>query len=141
MDYIYISIFLLALSFGIINTMLMSVLERTRELGMLMAIGMNKKKVFQMIMLESVLLTLTGGMIGMIISALLINYYSVAGINLSMWAEGFEAIGYASIIYPSLSWSLFLGITLLVIITGILSSIWPARKALGLNPAEAIRHE
>jgi len=141
MDYIYVAIFLLALSFGIINTMLMAVLERTKELGMLMAIGMNKLKLFKMIMLESVLLTFTGGIIGMIISSLSIHYFGKTGINLSMWAEGFEAMGYASIIYPSLSWDLFIGIIILVIITGILSAIWPARKALKLNPSEAIRNE
>jgi ABC-type antimicrobial peptide transport system permease subunit len=121
--------------------MLMAVLERTKELGMLMAIGMNKLKVFKMIMLESVLLTFTGGIIGMIISKLLIEYFGKTGINFSMWAEGFEAMGYASIIYPSLSWDLFIGIIILVIITGILSSIWPAAKAIKLNPAEAIRNE
>lgn len=139
LDYIYVAIFLLALSFGIINTMLMSVLERTKELGMLMAIGMNKRKVFKMIMLESVLLTLTGAIIGMFISLFLIKYFGKTGINLSMWAEGFEAIGYSAVVYPSLSWDLFIGIIILVIITGILSSIWPARKALRLNPAEALR--
>ena len=66
-------IILAALAFGIVNTMLMVVLERTRELGMLTAIGMNKKKVFSMIMLESVFLSLIGGVAGMIISYLVIR--------------------------------------------------------------------
>jgi ABC-type lipoprotein release transport system permease subunit len=139
MDYIYVSIFLLALAFGIINTMLMSVLERVKELGMLMAIGMNKKRVFSMIMLESVFLTLTGGVIGMVLSGITVAVLGNTGINFSMWAEGFEAIGYASIVYPKVPFDIFIGISILVIITGILSSIWPARKALSLNPCEAIR--
>lgn len=141
LDYIYVSIFLFALAFGIINTMLMAVLERVKELGMLMAIGMNKKRVFSMIMLESIFLSLTGAVIGMVISGLTVSYLGKTGINLSMWAEGLEAFGYASIIYPNIPFDIFVGVTILVIITGILSSIWPARKALKLNPADALRTE
>jgi ABC-type lipoprotein release transport system permease subunit len=141
LDFIYVGIFLLALSFGIINTMLMAVLERVKELGMLMAIGMNKLKVFLMIMLESVMLTFTGAFFGMLISGALIYHLGKTGINLSMWAQGLEAIGYASVIYPAISFDIYLGVSLMVIITGILSSIWPARKALQLNPVEAIRTE
>ena len=69
----FMGIILAALAFGIVNTMLMVVLERTKELGMLSAIGMNKKKVFRMIMTESVLLSLTGGIVGMIFGKLLIS--------------------------------------------------------------------
>ncbi len=141
LDFIYVGIFLLALSFGIINTMLMAVLERVKEIGMLMAIGMNKVKVFIMIMFESVMLTFTGAFVGMLISGILIYHLGKTGINLSMWAQGLEAIGYASIIYPAISFDIYIGVTLLVIITGILSSIWPARKALQLNPVEALRTE
>ncbi|MBN2611800.1 MAG: ABC transporter permease [Bacteroidales bacterium] len=140
-DLMYVGIFLLALSFGIINTMLMAVLERVKELGMLMAIGMNKVKVFVMIMLESVFLTLTGAVVGMIVSGLVLSYFSRVGINLGMWAEGLEAIGYSAIIYPYISFDVYIGVILLVILTGILSSLWPARKALKLNPAEALRTE
>jgi ABC-type lipoprotein release transport system permease subunit len=134
-------IILAALAFGIINTMLMVVLERTRELGMLTAIGMNKKKVFSMIMLESVFLSLTGAVAGMIISYLLIRITGNTGINLAQAAEGFEALGYSSIVYPKISAGFFGIVTILIIITGILSSIYPAMKALKLNPVEAIRAE
>ena len=141
MDYIYVAIFLLALSFGIINTMLMAVLERTKELGMLMAIGMNKMRVFVMIMLESVFLTLTGGVVGMLVSGILVHILGKTGIDFSMWAQGFEAIGFGSVVYPFIPWDTFVGVTILVILTGILSAIWPARKALRLNPADALRTE
>lgn len=139
MAYIYVGIILFALAFGVINTMLMSVLERVKELGMLMAIGMNKKRVFSMIMLESIFLTFTGAAAGMIFSGIIIQILSKTGINLEMWSEGLEAMGYASIIYPSVSWLNYVVITIMVIITGIVSSIWPARKALKLNPVEALR--
>jgi ABC-type lipoprotein release transport system permease subunit len=134
-------IILAALAFGIINTMLMVVLERTRELGMLTAIGMNKRKVFSMIMLESVFLSLIGAVIGMIISFILVRITGNTGINLAQAAEGLEALGYSSIIYPKISAGFFGIVTILIIITGILSSIYPAMKALKLNPVEAIRAE
>ena len=134
-------IILAALAFGIINTMLMVVLERTRELGMLTAIGMNKKKVFSMIMLESVFLSLIGAVIGMIISYILVRITGNTGINLAQAAEGFEALGYSAIVYPKISAGFFGIVTILIIITGILSSIYPAMKALKLNPVEAIRAE
>lgn len=139
--YIIIVFILLALAFGIINTMLMAVLERIKELGMLMAIGMNKTRVFGMIMLETIYLTLTGAIIGMALGQALIQFFSKRGIDLSMYAEGFEAIGYGTMIYPEITFRFYIGVTLLVVATGILSSIYPALKALRLNPVEATRIE
>ena len=134
-------IILAALAFGIINTMLMVVLERTRELGMLTAIGMNKKKVFSMIMLESVFLSLIGGVIGMIISYIMIEITGKTGINFSGYEEGFEAIGYSPVIFPTINAGFFVIVTVLIILTGVISSVYPAIKALKLNPVEAIRAE
>jgi len=141
LSYIYVGIFLFALAFGIINTMLMSVLERFKELGMLMAIGMNKGKIFTMIMLESIFLSLTGGALGLIISGVVTHILGKTGIDFSIWAEGLEAMGYSSIIYPEISFDNYVVVTLLVFLTGMIASIWPARRALKLNPAEALRTE
>jgi ABC-type lipoprotein release transport system permease subunit len=138
---IFMVVILAALAFGIVNTMLMVVLERTKELGMLTAIGMNKKRVFRMIMLESVFLSLVGGVVGMIISQALIGVTARNGINFASYAEGLEAMGYTAHIYPVISTSFFITVTVLIIITGILSSIYPALKALKLDPAEALRTE
>lgn len=139
--YMFMAIILLALGFGIINTMLMTILERTRELGMLAAIGMNKRRIFLMIMLESVYLSLTGAIVGMALGYLLTLYTSHTGINLSSFAEGFEKIGYNPIMYPYLDLGFFITLTIMVICIGVLASIYPARKALKLNPAEAVRTE
>lgn len=137
--YIFVAIILLALGFGIVNTMLMVVLERIKELGMLMAVGMAKIKVFVMIMLETIMLTFTGGIIGIILGVGATLLTKNNGINLSMYAEGLEDIGYASHIYPVLETDMLVIIAFLVIFTGIIASIYPARKALKYNPADALR--
>jgi len=137
----FMILILSALSFGIVNTMLMAVLERTRELGMLMSIGMNRRKIFSMIMLESVFLSVVGGFTGMAVSELVIAVTAKTGINLVKYSEGMEAFGYSAHLYPSIEPQFFIITALLIILTGILSSIYPARKALRLNPVEAIRTE
>ncbi|MDA3817485.1 MAG: FtsX-like permease family protein, partial [Prolixibacteraceae bacterium] len=138
---IIIGIILMALAFGIINTMLMAILERTKELGMLMAIGMNRKRVFNMIMLETIFLTFIGAFAGMILGALSIFITGKTGLNFSSVSEGFEAIGWSALVYPSIGFDFFILVTGMVIVVGILSSIIPARKALNMNPVEAIRTE
>jgi len=138
---VIMGIILFALAFGIINTMMMAILERVKELGMLMAIGMNKKRVFSMIMLETVFLTLVGAVIGMGLGALLILITSHTGLNFSSVSQGLEAMGYSALIFPEIDAGFFFLVPLLVILTGILASIPPARKALKLNPVEAIRTE
>ncbi|MBL4656333.1 MAG: ABC transporter permease [Bacteroidia bacterium] len=139
MMYIFISIIMLALAFGIINTMLMAVLERKRELGMLMSVGMNKLRVFTMIVLETIYLSFVGGPLGILLGYLTIRYFNHRGIDLSVVGEGMKSLGYDVIVYPLLDNNFYFNIAVMVIITAILSSIYPARKALKLNPAEAVR--
>ena len=138
---VFMLIILAALAFGIVNTMLMVVLERTKEIGMLTAIGMNKKKVFSMIMLESVFLSLLGGIVGMIIGWAVVLLTAKNGINFVRYAQGFEAVGYSAQVFPQIGPGFFAIVTILIIVTGILSSVYPALKALKLNPADAIRTE
>jgi ABC-type lipoprotein release transport system permease subunit len=139
--YILMGIILFALAFGIVNTMLMIVFERTHELGMLMAVGMSKSRVFRMIMLETIFLTIIGGVIGMILSAALVGFLHQHGIDLSSVSKGLGAYGFDSKIYPFIKKDLYFNLSLMIICTGILSAIMPARKALRLNPVEAIRVE
>ena len=136
---IFIGIILLALLFGIINTMLMAVLERTKELGMLMAIGMNKPKVFSMILLETVMLSLFGGACGIALGWALNLWFGVKGIDLGAWSTAYKSMGFDTLVYTRLSLSISLEIAIMVIITGIIAAIYPAMKALRLKPAEAIR--
>lgn len=135
---IFLGIMLFALIFVIINTMLMAILERVKELGMLMAIGMNKTKIFIMIMYETVMLTITGAIIGIFIAVVNAIVFSKTGINLSAWSDAFASIGYDAIIYPVLETRMVTITTLMVILTGILASVYPAVKALSLKPVEAL---
>ncbi len=137
--YIFIGIILLALSFGIINTMLMAVLERVRELGMLMAIGMNKPRIFFMIVLETILLSIAGSPVGFLISYLTINYFGANGLDLSMFSEGLRSFGYATVIHTELDTDVYFKIYLMTLIAALLASLFPAYKALRLKPVEAIR--
>jgi len=133
------AIILLGLLFGIINTMLMSVLERVKELGMLMAIGMTRFRIFLMIMLETVFLALTGGIAGMVVALILIYINGKTGLDLSAWSDAYARMGYESIIYPVIEFRIILYIAIMVFFTGIAGAIMPAVKALKLRPAEAIR--
>jgi ABC-type lipoprotein release transport system permease subunit len=139
--FILILIILLALAFGIINVMLMVIIERTRELGMLMAIGMNRWKVFRMIMLETIYMSITGAAIGVAVSVLTIALTSRKGINFAAWSEGFEALGYSAHVFPVIETTFYIFLGIMVIIAAMLASIWPARKALKLQPADAVRDD
>lgn len=138
---IFVMIILVALSFAIINTMLMAIMERVREIGMLMAIGMSKVKVFLMIMLETVFLSLTGGFFGLLLSWIIIQATFKVGIDLSTFGEGLNAYGYSSFVRPELGIYYYFLIGGLVMITAMLASILPARKALKLVPSEAVRQD
>jgi ABC-type lipoprotein release transport system permease subunit len=141
-NYFIVGLILAALAFGIINTMLMAIMERTKELGMLAAVGMNKKRRFFMIMLETIFLTLVGAVIGIGLNALILTQLSETGIDFSkQMAEGMESLGYSAVMYPKIYPAQYIGIIILVILTAILSSIYPAVKALRLNPADAIRSD
>jgi len=137
--YIYMGIIMLALLFGIINTMLMAVLERKRELGMLMSVGMTKTKVFGMVLVETFVLALVGGPIGMLAGHITVIYFGRKGINVAALGEGMNALGFDSIIYTQLPATSYIDIAVMVIITALLAALYPARKALKLNPAEAVR--
>ncbi len=137
--YVFVVIILLALGFGIVNTMLMVVVERVHELGMLMAVGMSRKQIFIMIVFETLFLSLFGGFVGIVFGILTTQFTSQSGIDLSMWAEGLSEMGYASVIYPQYNLQMLIGVTVLVLLTGLISSFYPAWKALMLNPSQALQ--
>lgn len=134
------AIILLALAFGILNTMLMAIFERMRELGMLLAIGMSKLRVFFMIMIESIILTLTGAATGLLLSWLTLGYLAQRGIDMtSMGGESMAEFGFDAVVYPVAYASDYITTIILVVITAILAAVYPAIKALRLNPGEVVR--
>ncbi|MEH0156725.1 FtsX-like permease family protein [Limibacter armeniacum] len=136
---IVLGIIMVALAFGILNTMLMAIFERVQEIGVLMAVGMARWRIFLMIVLETVYLGIVGGVVGSVVSYLLVTFYNHKGIDLSQFSQGFNAIGFGSMVYPEVGNDLYIVIGFLVVITALLASIYPARKALSLKPNEAIR--
>lgn len=139
MLYIIMIIITIALIFSIINTMLMAVMERTKELGMLMAIGMNKTRLFLMILFETFFLTMVGTPLGLLLSWITVSVTGEMGINLSAFAEGLNAYGMSTVIYPELDTIYYLNVALIIGIAAVLSALYPAWKTLKLNPVEAIR--
>ncbi|MCG6959856.1 FtsX-like permease family protein, partial [bacterium BMS3Abin03] len=136
---IFLGIIMAALLFGITNTMLMSVLERVREFGVLLAVGMKRMRVFLLILFETAILSIFGGIIGMILGSFTIWYFSDKGIDLSLFTEGFSAWGMPSILYPALPLSFYGILTSMIILTAIIASIYPSVKTIKLRPADAIR--
>lgn len=139
--YIFIIIILLALLFGIINTMLMVVLERVKEIGMLMAVGMSRIRIFLMILLETVFLSFVGGVIGVIAGWLISKHFETRPINLAAWADAYTDLGYDPFVYTVLNWPLLINVIIMVLFTGVLASLYPAYKALQQDPSEALRTE
>ncbi|MCZ7557521.1 MAG: FtsX-like permease family protein [Bacteroidia bacterium] len=130
----------LAMIFGIVNTMLMSVFERIQEFGVLMAIGMRNRLVFNMVMAEALCLAAVGTLAGLILgtaSTLLLGH---VGINLRMFAEGFASFGVGTTIYPVLRLNGFLGILVTIPVTTMLGAVYPAWRATRLQPVSAIRY-
>jgi ABC-type lipoprotein release transport system permease subunit len=137
--FIYMGIIMLGLAFGIVNTMLMAVLERTREIGMLLALGMNRLKVFTTILLETIFLVLAGTPAGITLGLSTIAYTHKTGINLKQFSEAYSSLGYSSVIYPTFDTRQFFLMLATIIATAVIASLLPARRAFKLKPAEAIR--
>lgn len=123
------AISLIVAGIGIANTMLMSIMERTREIGIMKAIGATNTNIMEIFLMESALLGLVGGIMGCIVgmdmSNLLGRISIISGIQMK------------TAVTPEL---LLIGLGFSVIV-GIVSGLWPARRAAKLNPIEALRYE
>jgi ABC-type lipoprotein release transport system permease subunit len=135
----FVGTVLFGLLFGITNTMLMSVLDRVREFGVLMAIGMKRTRVFWLVMLETAFLSLTGAAVGIVIAVIGIGITSRTGIDLSIVAEGLSSYGISSMLYPFIPTLMYFEIAVLVILTALGAAVYPGIKATRLNPASSIR--
>jgi ABC-type lipoprotein release transport system permease subunit len=136
---IIMAIVMLALAFGIVNTMMMAVLERTKEIGMLMAIGVKRLQIGTMFFLESLFLSLIGLPFGLFITYLLSSYFGSQGINLEQFSEGINSFGFDSMVYPIMKKEFYLSISGVVFFISMIASLFPFFKAIKQNPVEALK--
>jgi putative ABC transport system permease protein len=123
--YVLLALSVIVSLFGIVNTLVLTVFERTRELGMLRAIGMTRRQVRRMIRHESVITALIGGTLGIILGVVL----------------GALLIARVDFIEFSLPTSQIVTFAILTVVVGIIAAIFPARRAAKLNPLEALQYE
>jgi putative ABC transport system permease protein len=129
---LYLLYVLLAMSvvislFGIVNTLVLSITERTREIGMLRAIGLTRSQLRRMVRYESVITSGIGGVIGIIIGVLLAWVFSL----------GLEDEG----IVFRVPWLQLLVFLVVAILAGVLAAVLPARRAAKLDPLDALHYE
>ncbi len=123
--YVLLALSVVVSLFGIVNTLVLTVFERTRELGMLRAIGLTRRQVRRMIRHESVITALIGAVIGILL-----------GLGLAMLlAARLEEVAFA---VPGGQLVIF---AVVAVVVGIFAAIWPARRAAKLNPLEALQYE
>lgn len=137
--FILMSIIVFALLFGIINTLTMSILERKREIGVLLAIGMNKYRIRGMIVFESIIYGVIGAPIGILLGYLTITYYGIYGFDLTSFGEGMKAFGYDPILYLTLDTKYYFMYSAYILFATIIGGLYPSRIATKLNPIDAIR--
>lgn len=131
-------------AFGVVNTMLMSVFERTRELGVAIAVGMRPRQVVGMIVLESLMLGAVASAGGGLIGGLLTWYIVARGIPLSTESGGTLSAGgmmFEDVVYGVFHPEDAVLVLVAVVIVSVLASLWPAFRASRLRPVEAMRQE
>ena len=137
--YIFYAIIAIALIFGIVNTMLMAVMERIHEFGVDMAIGMSNKKIFTMILAEAAYLGISGTAIGLVAAFAVFMPLSYSGWNLAMFSESLKSLGIGTTIYPIFTISSLINTVVIIPAATILGAVYPAMRAVKLQPVEAIR--
>lgn len=136
---IYAAVFV-AMAFGIANALLMMVYERIREFGVLRALGLQARALLALVLLESILMTLAGTLLGLAVGVPLVLWLGRVGIDLSRFAAGLTEFGIGTRIYTRID-PVDIALPIAVALaTAVLAALWPAWKAVSLRPSEAIRH-
>ena len=134
---VWMVVIFLALSFGLVNTLMMAIFERVREIGLMRALGMRPSAIVYQVLVESLLLLLLGLLVGNL-SAIASIIPLKEGIDISAVAEGMEMMGASSMLYPVLQWPDLVLANAVVIILGIVTSLLPAWRAAQYRPVEAL---
>ena len=130
-------IFIIA-AIGIFGVILVSVLERVREFGIMLAIGSSFRRVRWQIISESVLLGLFGLIIGIIIGGSLLYYFTEVGIDLRAYSDAMAQFGMDAVIKAQFEFSYFYSSGIAVVLATFLAALWPIRVLRKLNPIEAV---
>ena len=134
---VWVIVVFLALSFGLVNTLVMAVFERIREIGLMLALGMRPSSILGQIVIESLLLLLIGLALGNALAWLTVEPLK-GGIDISIVAEGMEMMGASSMLYPELEFGDVITANIVVLALGFLASLSPAWRASRYQPVEAI---
>ena len=134
---VWVIVIFLALSFGLVNTLVMAVFERIREIGLMLAMGRRPSSILGQIIIESMLLLVIGLALGNALAWASTNALK-GGINVSIVAEGMEMMGAASVLYPELRLEDVVLANSVVLILGFFASLSPAWRASRYQPIEAI---
>ncbi len=138
--YIFYFILLMVVGFGIMNTFLMSIFERMREIGVMIALGVRPGLMFLMVILESLTLSSIGILSGAIAGSGLAYYYEQTGIHLAELSEMMEFFGMPPGIFPDISIGVALAAIIAVFAITLLIAIYPAIKVFRIKPVEALRY-
>jgi ABC-type lipoprotein release transport system permease subunit len=136
--FIWFTIMMIALGFGLINTLVTAVLERTRELGMLRAVGMRPRAVVAQVVIESVLIVSVGLVLGLGVGVWLVSLLD-EGIDLGSWSAGVEMWGIRTVLVPRLLVADLVLVAIMTVIFGVIASFYPALRAVKIRPLEAMR--
>ena len=137
---VFMVVVFLALSFGLVNTLVMAVFERVREIGLMQALGMRPGLILGQIMLESFYLLGLGLLVGNVLAVATLKPLAT-GIDISAVAQGMEMMGMGAILYPALHIQDMLMSTAVVIVLGLLASLAPAWRASRLDPVAALTRD
>lgn len=137
--WVFYGVVFVAMVFGIANALLMAVYERTREFAVLRAIGLQARRMMVLVVLESLVLTLTGTALGLAAGFGLVLWVGELGIDLGQFSEGLRQFGIGTVIYPRLDWQDLTSPAVFASVTALLAGLWPAWKISRLRPAEALR--
>jgi ABC-type lipoprotein release transport system permease subunit len=134
---VWIVVVFLALSFGLVNTLVMAVFERVREIGLMLALGMTPRNILSQIVTEAILLLVIGLAIGNFAAWASIEPLK-GGIDVSIVGEGMEYFGAASMLYPALYLKDVILANVIVLVLGFFASLSPAWRASRYDPIRAI---
>jgi len=134
---VWVIVIFLALSFGLVNTLVMAVFERIREIGLMLALGMRPSSIVGQVIVESLLLLCIGLVLGNLFAWLAVTSLK-DGIDVSGVAQGMEMMGASSMLYPVLHIKDVITANVVVLVLGFLASLSPAWRASRYQPVEAI---